>query len=56
MGMCPYLISYEGRVVVRDKCGLPEGRCGSFCPRIGVDLDALHKAMFGSPFDAAGHT
>ena len=53
LGMCPYLLPYEGRVVVRDKCGLPEGRCRKFCPRVGVDLNSLHEAMFGSGYEAA---
>jgi len=52
-GMCPYLVAHRGRIVLRDVCTLPEGRCRAFCPRFSVDLDEIHRAVFGSPYDWA---
>jgi len=50
-GNCPYIVSYEGRIVVRDVCDLPEGRCTAFCPRVSLDLDKLSLDSFGKPYD-----
>jgi coenzyme F420 hydrogenase subunit beta len=49
VGMCPYLVTHRGRVVVMDDCSVSEGRCYAFCPRVGVDLDELSQAVFGVP-------
>ena len=49
-GMCPYLVSYKGRIVVRDACAIPEGRCRTFCPRLSVDFDDVHRAVFGTSY------
>jgi coenzyme F420 hydrogenase subunit beta len=48
-GLCPYLVAHRGRIVLRDECSLPHGRCRSFCPRLSVDLEEIHKATFGVP-------
>jgi coenzyme F420 hydrogenase subunit beta len=49
-GMCPYLVAYRGRTVLRDTCNLSEGRCQAFCPRLSLNLDEIHKAVFGTPY------
>ncbi|MFC1534734.1 hypothetical protein ACFL7M_15380 [Thermodesulfobacteriota bacterium] len=30
--MCPYLRSFEGRIVNLNQCDLSEGRCYEYCP------------------------
>ena len=50
-GMCPYLVAYRGRVVLRDECTLEQGRCRTFCPRAAVDLNEIHRAVFGAPYE-----
>jgi coenzyme F420 hydrogenase subunit beta len=54
VGLCPYFIAYNGRIVLRDSCDLPEGRCATFCPRISLDLEELNEAMFGFPYSWHG--
>jgi coenzyme F420 hydrogenase subunit beta len=46
-GMCPYLIPFQGKVTVMDSCLVTETRCSQFCPRMGVDLDRISRALFG---------
>jgi coenzyme F420 hydrogenase subunit beta len=50
ISLCPYLRSFLGRVVKLHDCDLPEGRCFAYCPRTHVDLDALHRDIFGIPY------
>ncbi len=50
VGNCPYIVAYRGRVLTRDVCDLPEGRCTAFCPRMSLDLDELSRAFFGMPY------
>ena len=50
VGMCPYIVAYQGRVLVRDECDLSEGRCSAFCPRISLDLNELSRLVFGIPY------
>ncbi len=45
--LCPYLRSWKGRVVKLHECDLSEGRCFSYCPRVEVDIELLHRAVFG---------
>lgn len=56
LGMCPYWLPYKGKIVLRDICNLPDGRCYHFCPRKVVDLDNLSQTIFGTPYtwDALG--
>jgi coenzyme F420 hydrogenase subunit beta len=54
VGLCPYFIAHDGRIVLRDSCDLPQGRCGTFCPRISLDLEEMNKAMFGAPYSWHG--
>ena len=36
VGTCPYIIYHNGRVIMRDRCGLEKGRCYEFCPMAGA--------------------
>jgi coenzyme F420 hydrogenase subunit beta len=56
-GMCPYFLAHQGRIVARDECNLAQGRCRDFCPRVSVDLDLLHRSVFGGSYqwDSLGH-
>jgi coenzyme F420 hydrogenase subunit beta len=56
VGHCPYFAAYEGKVLLKDACDLPEGRCRAHlsCPRISVDLDGLSQAFFGHPYAGSG--
>jgi coenzyme F420 hydrogenase subunit beta len=54
VGLCPYFISHNGRILLRDICDLPQGRCSTFCPRISLDLEEMNKAMFGVPYSWHG--
>ncbi len=51
LSLCPYLRSWKGRTVKLHDCDLSEGRCFSFCPRTEVDLDALHRSLFGKGYE-----
>lgn len=46
IGLCPYQVSYEDRVVPLNRCNLKEGRCYAYCPRTPVDLQALRETLF----------
>ena len=54
VGNCPYLAAYEGRVLLKDICDLPQGRCQAACPRISLDLDELNEVVFGGPYPEDG--
>ena len=49
-GSCPYLRSFEGRIVQMDECTLSEGRCYQYCPRTYTDMDAVSQGTFGVPY------
>ncbi len=49
-GTCPYLRSFEGRIVQMDECTLSEGRCYQYCPRTYTDMDAVSQGTFGVPY------
>jgi len=49
-GMCPYFIAYKGRVILRDTCNISQGRCHNFCPRLSVDFNDVHRAIFGTSY------
>ena len=51
LSLCPYLLSWKGKAVKLHDCDLSEGRCFSFCPRTEVDLDALHRFVFGKGYE-----
>lgn len=44
--LCPYFISHNDRVVVRDACSKIEGGCLDICPRMPTDLPALRELFF----------
>ena len=50
VGMCPYFIAHKGRVILRDVCGLSQGRCSVVCPRLECDLDNISQTIFGVPY------
>lgn len=56
--MCPYLIAYRGRIILRDDCNLSQGRCHNFCPRTSINLDDIHLVIFGRsyPWNSLGYT
>ena len=46
-GGCPYMVSYNGRIVILDNCTLSEGQCYKYCPRTYTDMDAISQQIFG---------
>lgn len=46
--ICPYLETFNGRIVKLHDCDLAEGRCFAHCPRTVLDLAALNRNRFGS--------
>jgi len=51
LSLCPYLRSWQGRVVKLHDCGLEEGRCFVYCPRTEVDLDGICQKEFGQKYE-----
>lgn len=49
-GGCPYLLSYNGRIVRLHQCTLTEGQCYKYCPRTFTDLDEISRHIFGVPY------
>lgn len=54
---CPYLVVFEGRIVVMDHCTIAEGDCYKHCPRTYTDMNAVSERVFGVPFgdEEVGH-
>ena len=50
LSLCPYLQSWQGRLVKLDNCDLAEGRCFAHCPRTQVNLEAIHQEVFGQSY------
>ncbi len=48
--LCPYLRSFGGRMVRLNPCELDEGRCFAYCPRTEIDLNRVHRAVFGRDY------
>ena len=46
LSLCPYLWSFEGRIVALNQCDLTQGRCFDYCPRTEVDIEAIHQKVF----------
>ena len=46
LSLCPYLRSWQGRVVKLHDCGLDEGRCYAYCPRTEDDLGPLQRKAY----------
>jgi coenzyme F420 hydrogenase subunit beta len=57
VGLCPYFVSYNGKIARLFPCTLPQGRCYAHCPKTQVDLNELSTRLFGKPFDMSplGH-
>lgn len=51
VSLCPYLRSFNGRIVKLDDCNLTEGRCFAYCPRTEVDLDTINRGLFGKGYE-----
>ena len=49
-GGCPYLVSYQGRMVLMDNCILSDGQCYQYCPRTYTDMDLISQQAFGVPY------
>jgi len=54
---CPYIVTYEGRIVVLDNCTIAEGDCYKHCPRTYMDMNAVSERIFGVPYgdEEVGH-
>lgn len=50
-GGCPYLVPYDGRIVLVNDCTLTEGQCYQYCPRTYVDMDAISQQVLGVPYE-----
>lgn len=46
VNLCPYFISHNDRVVVRDACSKMDGGCLDVCPRIPTDLLEIRRLLF----------
>lgn len=51
LSLCPYLRTWHGRVVKLHDCELDEGRCFSYCPKTEVDLNEIHRGVFGRNYE-----
>jgi coenzyme F420 hydrogenase subunit beta len=51
MYLCPYVQNHKGRWIKLHDCDLPEGRCYEYCPRTEIDLDDIHRKIFGRPYE-----
>jgi len=52
--ICPYMVSYKGRIVLLDNCDISEGQCYQYCPRTYTDLDAVSQHVFGTNYHGDG--
>jgi coenzyme F420 hydrogenase subunit beta len=43
LSLCPYLRSWQGRVVKLHDCGLDEGRCFAYCPKTEEDIERINR-------------
>ncbi len=46
VNLCPYYLSCDDRIVVRDECTITDGSCLDVCPRQPTDLSALRRLLF----------
>jgi coenzyme F420 hydrogenase subunit beta len=51
--LCPYFKNYRGKTSQLFPCTLPQGRCFAYCPKVEVDLEALSRWMWSSPYDGS---
>lgn len=50
VNLCPYLRAHRGRVRMLFPCTLEQGRCFAHCPKAEVDLEALSRKWWGTPY------
>ncbi len=50
VSLCPYLSSWQGRIVKLDSCDLDQGRCFAYCPRTEVDPEEILRKFFGDDY------
>jgi len=48
VNLCLYIDMVGGKAVITELCGLKEGKCYAFCPRIHIDIPSLDERIFGS--------
>lgn len=46
VNLCPYLMAYHDRIVVRDMCNRMDGGCMDVCPRVPTDFSSLIRSFF----------
>jgi coenzyme F420 hydrogenase subunit beta len=46
VNLCPYFISHNDRIVVRDTCSKMDGGCLDICPRMPTDLEEIKRLLF----------
>jgi coenzyme F420 hydrogenase subunit beta len=46
VNLCPYFISHNDRIVVRDACSKMDGGCLDICPRMPTDLSEIRRLSF----------
>jgi coenzyme F420 hydrogenase subunit beta len=51
VSLCPYLRSFQGRIVPLNPCDISEGRCFAYCPRTEVDLAHIHTKVFQRDYE-----
>ncbi|MBN1532835.1 MAG: Coenzyme F420 hydrogenase/dehydrogenase, beta subunit C-terminal domain [Spirochaetes bacterium] len=54
ISLCPYLRTHRGRTAMLFPCTQESGRCYAFCPKAGVDLDAVSGFIHGRPYGESG--
>lgn len=50
VNLCPYFVNYRGKTTQVFACTLEKGRCFAHCPKVEVDLNDLHEALFHEPY------
>ncbi len=53
LSLCPYLRSWQGRVVKVHDCSLEDGRCFAYCPRTEFNFDGIEKKGVHQPYQHA---
>jgi len=48
--LCPYLRPAQGKIAKIHNCDIVDGRCFDYCPRTEVDMESLHRKIFGQGY------
>ncbi|MBM4322810.1 MAG: hypothetical protein FJ115_04540 [Deltaproteobacteria bacterium] len=51
LSLCPYLRSWQGRVVKLHDCSLEEGRCFAYCPRAELEFAQIEHEEIGKKYE-----